>query len=605
MVARIPEHIVDEVRLRNDIVDIVSEFVPLKKRGKNFFGMCPFHQEKAPSFSVNQEKQIFHCFGCGKGGNVFTFLMEYEKLSFWEALKYLAKRAHITLPTTGVDSKQQAESDSLFHANQVAATYYHKVLLETKTGAKALQYLKERGFSQETMKAFLMGYAPPGWESLLTMGRKKSISPDVLRKAGLVIPREKGGGYYDRFRDRVIFPIVNLTGKVVAFGGRILTESEEQPKYINSPETPVYNKGKTLYGLFQARSALRETDRAVVVEGYTDLISLFQAGIQNVVASSGTAFTPDHARLIGRYTKNVLLLFDADAAGAEAALRGVETLLENGLDVDIVSLPAGTDPDSFVKKKGKAALLDLCDKADTFVDFIVRRTSESQDMSTVKGKAQAVETIVTVLAKIRDEVKRSLWIKTVSERLDVDERILQRSVGRARSSRTTAPEDHDVDVRTSPKETAQETTEHGLLGLMMADRVLLKRAMELFTPADFQHPDTKEIAEILFQYGEGDQPPASASVIDRLTRPGAKRLVSLLSMEDSATEERENLFEDYIRFFKQGQILKKLEEVREALKKAQQEGWEEEVLKLVAQFQELSRLKEKIKKQAPENREPV
>jgi DNA primase len=605
MAPRIPEHVVDDVRQRTDIVDIISEFVPLKKRGKNFFGLCPFHQERAPSFSVNQEKQIFHCFGCGKGGNVFTFLMEYEKLSFWEALKYLAQRAHITLPTKDADTKQQAENDSLFYANQFAATYYHKILLETKVGAKALQYLKNRGFSKETLETFLLGYAPPGWENVLTVGRKKSITPEVFRKAGLVILREKGEGYYDRFRDRIIFPIINLTGKVVAFGGRILAENEELPKYINSPETPIYNKGKILYGLFQAKNRLREADRTVVVEGYTDLISLFQAGIENVVASSGTAFTSDHARLISRYTKNVMLLFDADAAGADATLRGIETLLENGLDVDIVSLPAGSDPDSFVREQGKEGLVDLFEKADTFVDFIVNKTADSQDMSTVKGKAQAVETIVPVLAKIRDEVKRSLWIKKVSEHLSVDEDVLLRSVGRVRRPRTAASEPVQVDIRTSSTKAAEEQTEYGLLRLMLTDPLLLRRTMEDVTPDDFQCPEAKEIAEVLFQYGEGDQHPDSASIIDRLTRPEAKRLVSLLSMEESAAENRETLFEDYIRYIKQGRIAEELVQVREALKKAQQDGREEEVIKLMARFQELSQLKQRIKRHAPQNGEHV
>ena len=594
---RVPDTIIDEVRSRTDIVDLLSEFLPLKKRGKNFFGLCPFHHEKSPSFSVNPEKQIFHCFGCGVGGNVFTFLMEYEKLSFWEALKFLAKRANVLLPQQDVDAKQKAEEDALFYANQFAAEYYQHVLLKTKMGHKALDYVTKRGYSEATIENFLIGYAPSGWSHLIEAAQKKSLSAEALEKAGLIIPREKAGGYYDRFRDRIIFPIVNLTGKVIGFGGRILTESENLPKYINSPETRIYNKGKILYGLFQAKKAVREADRVVVVEGYTDMISLFQAGILNVVASSGTAFTSDQARLIGRYTKNVLLLFDADSAGAEASSRGVEILLEHNLDVDIVSLPVGTDPDGFIKERGKAALIELLEKADSFVDFIIRRTAGSQDVSTVKGTARAVENVVAVLLKIRDEVKRSLWTKKVSEILSVDERMIQHAINRARRSRGSIPDEEEIYSKKSPLQTAEEMVEHGLLKLMLADQILLKRVLEELHPDDFQNPDAREVATLLSQMNEDGQCLDLAHLVGCLQRTGAKNLVSSLSMEESPEENRQDLLQGYLRFVKQDQITRKLAEVREEMKKAQQERQEERVLQLMSQFQELSQLRENLKRQ--------
>ncbi|MFQ6092756.1 MAG: DNA primase [bacterium] len=594
MAYRIPNEIIDEVRSRTDIVDLVSDFVPLKKRGKNFFGLCPFHPEKTPSFSVNPERQIYHCFGCGVGGNAFTFLMEYEKLGFWEALTYLAKRANVTLPQKGIDSKQRAENDALFHANQFAADYYRRVLLETEQGARALQYLKERGLSDQTIEAFHLGYAPPGWSNLLDEAQKKSLSPDLLQRAGLAVSREKGGGYYDRFRDRVVFPIVNLTGKVVGFGGRLLSESQDQPKYLNSPETPIYNKGKMLYGLFQARGSIRQADRVVVVEGYTDVISLSQAGIENVVASSGTAFTSDQARLIGRYTRNALLLFDADTAGAQAALRGVETLLDNGLDVHIVSLPAGTDPDSFVREKGKAPLIGLFDGADSFVDFVLKKIGETHDLATVEGMAQAVETVVEALAKIKDEVKRSLWIKRVSEKLSLDERVIQHSVDRARRPRGATLRETKVEI----EEPSTQAAEHGLLRLMMAEHRFLRWAMEELAPDDFCNPDTREMATVLFQLGGNDQSLDPALIIDRLNRPGAKSLVSLLSVQEGPGEEGERLFRDYLSFMKKVRVSRELKQVREALEKAQKDREEEVVVKLTARFQELCRLKERLKKGA-------
>lgn len=595
---RISNDIVDEVRNRTDVVELISEFLPLKKRGKNYFGLCPFHHEKAPSFSVNPERQIFHCFGCGKGGNVFTFLMEYEKLGFWEALTYLARRAHVNLPKRRADAQQGADSDTLFSANTFAVEFYHRVLLRSNAGKRALEYLEKRGFSREMMNLFRLGYAPPGWSNLLDAAERE-ISPDVLKKAGLVVPREKGGGYYDRFRDRVMFPITNLTGNVVAFGGRLLSESEEQPKYVNSPETSIYNKGKTLYGLFQAKGAVRETGRVIVVEGYTDLISLFQAGVQNVVASSGTAFTPDQARLIGRYTKNVILLFDADRAGAEAALRGVETLFDNGLDVTIASLPAGADPDSYVREKGKDGLSALLRKTDSFVDFIMKRTSETHDMSTVEGMARAVETVVEVLAKQKDEVKRSLWIKKISEEFSIEERVIQRSVNTARR-RGDVPKEEQALETTQP---TSKTAEQGLLQLILAKGHLLENVMADLALDDFEQPDVREVVELMCDLRREDEAFDTALLIDKLRRPSAKNLVSRLAMEDVPSDEPDRLYYDYVFFIRRARISKELRDVQEALKKAQKQGDDGLVLKLTAQFQELRRLKEKQKKGAPLNRE--
>ena len=595
MAARISDHIIDEVRHRTDIVDLISDFVPLKKRGKNYFGICPFHHETAPSFSVSPERQIFRCFGCGKGGNVFTFLMEYEKLGFWEALTYLAERAHVALPQKSGEAQRREEYDALFYANTFAAEFYHRMLLRSKAGKRALEYLEKRDFSQETVQKFHLGYAPPGWSNLLEAAQKESVSPGVLKQAGLVVPREKGGGYYDRFRDRVIFPIMNLTGNVIAFGGRLLSESEDQPKYVNSPETPIYNKGKTLYGLFQAKGGIRQSDRVIVVEGYTDVISLHQADIQNVVASSGTAFTSDQARLISRYTKNVLLLFDADTAGAEAALRGVETLFDNGLNVTITSLPPGTDPDSYIREKGKDGAMALLKRTDSFVDFVLKRTSVTHDLKTVEGMARAVETVVEMLAKLKDEVKRSLWIKKISEEFSVDERVIQRSVDKVRRRRGASKKEAALDLTPSTAETA----ERGLLQLIMADGDLMVKAMSDLTADDFEHPDVREIIEIIFDARRDDDAFDPALIIDKLHRPSAKSLVSLLSMEDVPSEEHDRLYHDYVYYMRRLRISKELREVQEALKKAQMEGDDALILKLTAQFQELSRLREELKKGAP------
>ncbi|MBI5474371.1 MAG: DNA primase [Ignavibacteriae bacterium] len=428
---RIPENKIEEVRHASDVVDVISNYVKLKRRGKNYIGLCPFHTEKTPSFNVSPERQMYHCFGCGVGGNVITFVMEYEKVSFVEAIRTLADRAGISLPQEGVvdDKEKITESESLYAVCRAAARFFYDNMTTTVEGQLALEYFRHRGFSDETVRAFGLGYSMNAWDTLLKFAEREKLPLEMMEKAGLLIQREDKSGYYDRFRGRAMFPIFAVTGRVIGFGARKLREDDPLPgKYINSPETPIYVKSKSLYGISHAKDAIREKEYAILVEGYADLISVYQAGIKNIVASSGTALTDEQIELIGRYAKKVTLVYDADSAGSKATMRGVDLIIEQGLDVRIAELPEGDDPDSFVKTNGGEAFQKLLDEAASFLDFKARLFQSQGMLETPEGQAQAVRSIVETIAKMKDELKRGFYIKSLSERYGIYESTLYREL---------------------------------------------------------------------------------------------------------------------------------------------------------------------------------
>ena len=348
----IPDEIIAQVLDRCDIVELISEYVTLKKAGRNFKACCPFHHEKTPSFVVNRDKQIYHCFGCGAGGNVIGFLMSHDHMDFPSAVRHLAQKAGIAIPETSSDASSETMGvrDMVLKANELTVDFFHDILIKGQRGANSAQdYLKKRQVRLETAQKLKLGFAPDSWDGLITFLRSKNISLSIMEKAGLVIPREKSEGFYDRFRDRVIFPIFDLRGKCIAFGGRTM-KAESGAKYMNSPETPVYAKREHLYGLHFAKQAIAQKDCAVVVEGYMDFLTPFQAGTENIVASLGTALTSEQIRLIRRYTRNVVMLYDADMAGQMATLRSLDLLVEEDMHVKIALLTSGEDPDSFIQK---------------------------------------------------------------------------------------------------------------------------------------------------------------------------------------------------------------------------------------------------------------
>jgi DNA primase len=433
---------IEEIKSRVDIVELTSEYLTLKKTGRNFIGLCPFHQEKTPSFTVNREKQIFYCFGCGEGGNAITFLMKIADKTFPEAIKDLAEKTGVVLPPkfSGKESRQKDSlKEDITNLNLRAAQQFTRNLF-SPAGKVAREYLQNRGISDETIKQFRLGYVPDTWRSLTDHIEGSGLSLKLAEQAGLVIAG-KEGGFYDRFRGRLIFPIENITGEIVAFGGRILEKGE--PKYLNSPESPIYIKGKNLYGLNKAKEEIRKKGFALIVEGYFDLISLWNAGIGNVVATLGTALTREHLELLRRYTPEVVALFDPDEAGKKALDRSLELFLSMRMRARALILPEGCDPDDYVKKYGKEKLVELIDHAPAISDYYIEKVLGNG--KTFEENRDLVKTAMEFISKIGDEIERNLFIKRVAEKLGIDQELLKKEI-------------HKKDVQLKPKGGSQKQT---------------------------------------------------------------------------------------------------------------------------------------------------
>lgn len=421
----IPQEKISEIINASDIVEVISEVVLLKKSGRNYFGLCPFHSEKSPSFSVSPEKQIFHCFGCSAGGNVFSFLMRHHGISFPEAVKMAAARYNIVVEMGSVDPERKrriALKEELLRLNTAVMKHY-KVLLTDSPGAQgARNYLRDRGITPETIDTFSLGYAEDRWDDMVRFFRHLKLGRNLAEQSGLVLERasDRGGkkGYYDRFRNRIVFPIVDTNMQVAGFGGRVMDDS--MPKYLNSPETPVYSKGQILYGLHLAKQYCRQVDCVYIVEGYFDFLSLFQNGIKNTVASLGTALTVDHVRRLKGFATRAVLVFDSDNAGINAAKRCVSTFAAEGVDVRILVLPKGHDPDSFVNSEGADAFKRAADQAMSVMDFLTD-TAMKKHGSSVEGRIAVLEEMKLPLARIEDSAARSLYVRGLAEQLGIDE----------------------------------------------------------------------------------------------------------------------------------------------------------------------------------------
>lgn len=422
---RIPESKIEVIRESVDIVDVISQHVQLRKRGKNFIGLCPFHSEKTPSFTVSEEKQIFHCFGCHTGGNVYKFLTEFHKISFVEAVQELAEQQGITIEFDKAEyTEQQSEQEVLYDINTEAARYFLNNLLNDDEGEFARKYLHERNIKIQTLRTFGLGYSLKGWENFINYAKGRNLNVDKCIQLGL-IGKNAEGKLYDKLPGRLIFPIFSPNGRVVAFAGRVLDAKDTGAKYINSPESLIYIKGRILYGLSFAKDDIRRLDKAIIVEGYMDLISLYQSGIKNVVAVSGTALTDDQVQLLSRYTKNVVLLFDADVAGIKASMRSIEILLKRDMEVKIVSLPKGEDPDSYVNKHGKDEFEELIKRAENFLEYESKYYESQGKFDDPSTAAEAIRELVKPVALINDELKRNLLIRNIAKKFNLREKLIE------------------------------------------------------------------------------------------------------------------------------------------------------------------------------------
>ena len=434
--SRYRDDLVDRVRESNDILSVVSEYVQLKKVGGRYVGLCPFHAERTPSFTVSPDKQLFYCFGCHVGGNVFTFIMKLEGLTFREAVRRLGERTGIDVsasPETPSEREAREKRERTYRLNELAMKYYRKVLQKAQAATAARDYLASRGVGPEAQEMFGIGYAPPGWNGLITAMGRSGAPPHLLVEAGLAGVDTAGPKprYYDRFRNRVVFPIVNVYGGVVGFGGRALGDS--MPKYLNSPESPVFNKRTNLYGLNLAADRIRADGAAVVVEGYLDVVTAHQAGLANVVATLGTALTAEQARLISRYAQRVVMCYDADRAGSAATERGVGMTSGAGLEVRVAMLPEGHDPDSLVRERGGDALKRSIEQAVPYARYRIERVLAATDMASLQSRLSAVEAVVQVVADVAGEVERAEYVRELAGRLGVDPSALYADVRKAAS----------------------------------------------------------------------------------------------------------------------------------------------------------------------------
>lgn len=576
--------LIERVREASDIVSIIGERVALKKRGKNYIGLCPFHQEKTPSFTVSPDKQLFYCFGCQQGGDVFKFVELWEKTDFKGALEILAERAGIPLSSQDPrEQKRYRERQSLYKILALAARFYHHIFLNLPPGKAARDYCQRRGIDRETSEKFMLGCALPGWDNLIRFFAKRGYKAEELVKAGLVLPGRRGG-YYDRFRNRLIFPIWDQRGRVVAFGGRVLDDS--QPKYLNSPESTIYSKGKNLYGLHLAAGAIREQGWVLVVEGYLDALTAHQYGWPNVVASLGTALTHEQARLLSRYCRRVLIAYDADTAGQEATLRSFRLLKEAGCQVAVVPLRQGSDPDSYLRAEGAAAFGQLLEKALPPVEYRLKMLQDQLDLSTLEGKMQATNSLVPLLAETDNQVERELLVKKVAGALEVSEASLWAEIRqyRGRKGKRGREGDRipgkryniDRDFHNPPKKPgitpAYLRAQEALLTFCLHDQEAREIIVKELSWQQFTAGAHREVARALWlAHEEGQFTPAG--VLARLENTEAKALLSRLSLQDETIlEQKERSIRDCLVVVKRQQLLEEIKVLQEQIISLEGEG---------------------------------
>ncbi|NDY41845.1 DNA primase [Dissulfurirhabdus thermomarina] len=531
----IPEEVIRSVREAARIREIVGEYLPLRRAGRSWMGVCPFHADTDPSFSVNEDRQTFHCFGCGEGGDVFKFLMKVEGLTFVEAVKALAARYGIPVPERPLSPRQQAVKDQreqLAAANELAAEVYREALEKAPEAAEARAYLDRRGLAPEIRRRFRLGWAPDRWDFLARRLEAAGVPAATGMAAGLLAERRSGSGCYDRFRGRIVFPILDLSGRVVALGGRLIRDG--QPKYLNSPETPLYRKGEVLYGLHQNREAVRRAGRGFVVEGYMDLLALVQAGIEAVAATLGTALTAEHAGLLHRYAREWILVFDADPAGLKAALRSIPLLLREDLNVRVLCLPEGDDPDSFVRREGPKAWWALAEAAPAWIDFALDQGRRLHG-DTPEGTARAVDDLVPLLEAVRDPVRQSLHVAHVCRRTGLREDSL---VQRLRMERRGAPRERRAAAHGGGA--VQATAQKSLVGFLLCHPEHVPAFAGEGLENWLDDPDHRELWNGLVHLMEAGGPLDLATFLLRLEGlPELKALAARLAKETPACDDIE------------------------------------------------------------------
>lgn len=615
---RIAEDKIEEVRGSADIVDLISGYIQLKRRGKNFIGLCPFHQEKTPSFTVSPDKQIYHCFGCHAGGNVFRFLMDYKNISFIESVEEIAGSLGIELEAeTGHFDKKQSALELLYETNVSAAKYFVNNLVNSTEGKTALSYLKKRKLDPKTLTTFGVGYALPGWDNFVRFAAESKIDLEKAEELGL-IDRKNNNDFYDKFRGRIIFPILSTNGRVIAFGGRIIEKNDNVAKYLNSPESQIYSKRKVLYGLYHSKEEIRKLDQAILVEGYMDVIALYKNGIKNIVASSGTALTEEQVQLLSRFTRNVIVLFDADTAGQKAASRSIETFLKQDFAIKVLSLPDGEDPDSFINNYGKDRFREEVSKSVNFLEYQVGVYKKSGDLEDPDKQVNAIREIVRLLALINDELKRNMYLKSISEKFKLREKLLENELMKLlnspRENKSFRPEqkqvkEHPNDGKIKKQNSTSFKLEKEFIKILLVGN-------EKFTGAIFDHKSPEEfsnevfasIARILYDAYMDDKYIVS-HVIEKVEDEELKKYILSLSLEQETISNKRwsdvitdsKLEQDmwqYLQDLLKRLELEKIEEIlRTKMNLLKNMNNEEENKKILRLINELNKEKQIIKNQ--------
>jgi len=567
--AKIPEFTIEKIKDSNDIVDVIASYLPLKKKGANYWARCPFHNEKTASFSVSPSKQIYHCFGCGVGGNVLNFVMEYEKLSFIEAVKQLAERANISLEFEDVDPREQSDTGKLRDIHVRAIEIFHQELFKPSAKA-ALDYLLARGLTKETIRTFRLGYSPDSWDFLVSK-LADDFSADLLNKSGLFVRSEKDNRLFDRFRGRVMFPVYDDRGNAVGFGGRLMKDDKNDAKYLNSPETPIYNKRKILYGLNITRDHIRKSKKAMVVEGYMDFLQLYQHGYINVVAGSGTAFTDEHARLLRRFADEAVLCYDSDSAGQKAAVRTGFSVSSQKLECKVLVLPDGEDPDSYLRKEGAEGFFKKEASALPFLEFL-RQYYQPSQMS-AKIKSDTITQLMEELRSFSDPVYREMFAREIAKLFLVDEQTLLNQLNRQKHLPSRAEKNIFMGEKPKQFKDQGEAAEYFLLQLLVNGETTVRKAgLRYLSPVLYKHPFLKQVLESVLKILEKNISIEAGHIPDKIENSKVRSFTIKLIMEEQNLKNQEQIFVESLKQIEMQMLKDEYNELTEQLRSASPES---------------------------------
>lgn len=578
----IPENIIDQIQTRSDIVEVISRYIPLAKAGRNYKAPCPFHHEKTPSFIVSPDKQIYHCFGCGAGGNVFSFVMKYENVEFPEAAEILAEKVGVKIPRFGPAKRELTSlANQLYKINELAVSFFQESLGRSQAGR---DYLVSRGIGDDMIKKFKIGYAPDGWEAGLSFFRKKDIEGAMLEKAGLAISNEKGG-YYDRFRKRLIFPIFDMKDRVLGFGGRVLDSS--LPKYMNSPETYIYSKGRHLYGLNFSKDGIKKQGYALIVEGYLDFIIPYQEGAKNIIATLGTALTIDQVKLLKRFANTVIMVYDPDEAGEAASLRNMDMFISEGVNVYIAELPEGLDPDSYIRKFGTDDFIKITKSSKNLFEYKLCKLSSRFDIKTAHGKAAIAGEMLPTISRIENAVLRSNLIKKLAERLSVDEESIRTELKKVKpdySART-----YNVTLLEAKRDS--KSAEKMVLALLLEGENFIRRAKDSLSLDEFKDSLVRDVVKAVYDLSMAEKNITAVRLMNHFdNNEDAADLISEVVHISEILDNKEKVLLDCIAKIKRDNVKDRLARLQDAIKVAHASKDDSLVTKLVSEYTELLKI---------------